>query len=74
VPAPGSGLGSLLDPVLFEPNLTGMDYSGSYPLRHSDPNRLSATAGFTPPVVTSADSEDALLSLPEICLDAIQIP
>ena len=44
-----SGSGSLPGPVLFEPDLTGMGYSGSYPLRHPDPNRLSATADRKPP-------------------------
>ena len=44
---PGSGLalgsGSLPGPVLFEPGLMGIGYSGSHPLRHPDPNRISAT-------------------------------
>ena len=34
----GLGSGSLPGSVLFEPDLTGMDYRGSYPLRHPDPN------------------------------------
>ena len=37
-PGPGPGSGALPGPVLFEPGLTGMDYCGSYPLRHPDPN------------------------------------
>ena len=45
-PGLGSGSGSLPGPVLFETGLTGMDYRGSYLLRHLDPNpkaqRLSA--------------------------------
>ena len=45
----GSGSGSLPGPVLFEPGLMGMGYSGSYPLRYPDPNRLSATADRKPP-------------------------
>ena len=34
---PGSG--SLPGPVLFEPGLTGMGYSGSYPLCYPHPNK-----------------------------------
>ena len=37
--APGTGSGSLPDPVLFELGLSGMGYSGSHPLRHLDPKR-----------------------------------
>ena len=33
---PGSGSGSLPGLVLFEPDLTGICYSGSYSLRHPD--------------------------------------
>ena len=50
----GSGSGSLPYPVLFEPDLTGMGYSGSYPLRHPDPNRVSATANRKPQRTESA--------------------
>ena len=36
-PGSGPGSGSLPGPVLFEPGLTGIGYSGSQPLCHPNP-------------------------------------
>ena len=47
-PMPGSGSDSLPGPVLFKPDLMGMGYNGSYPLRHPDPKRISATVQTKP--------------------------
>ena len=40
--SPGSGSGSLPGPVLFEPGLMGMGYSGSCPLRYPDPHKRNS--------------------------------